>query len=68
MVAGTKVATLDGEAFAALRTAALQDGAASPRAHALAEAVHLFSPAIVGLERALHGNNLGKWERITLRM
>jgi len=51
-------ATLYREAFAALRTAALEDGAAAPRAHALAEAVHLFSPLVVGLERALHGSDL----------
>jgi hypothetical protein len=42
------------EAFAASFTAALQNGAAAPRAHAFAEAVHLFPAAIVGLERALH--------------
>jgi len=42
------------EAFAASFTAALQYGAAAPRAHPLAEAVHLFSAAIVGLKRALH--------------
>jgi hypothetical protein len=42
------------EAFAASLTAALQYGAAASRAHALAEAVHLFSAAIVGLKRALH--------------
>jgi len=54
MMADGPGATLYREAFAALRTAALQDGAATPRAHALAEAVHFFSPLIVGLERALH--------------
>jgi len=42
------------EAFAASFTAALQYRAAAPRAHPLAEAVHLFSAAIVGLKRALH--------------
>jgi len=42
------------EPFAASFTAALQYGAAAARAHPLAEAVHLFSAAIVGLKRALH--------------
>ena len=42
------------EAFAASFTAAPQYGSAAPCAHPLAEAVHLFPAAIVGLERALH--------------
>jgi hypothetical protein len=54
MMANGPGATLYREAFAALRTAALQNGAATPRAHALAEPVHFFPAAIVRLKRALH--------------
>jgi hypothetical protein len=66
MLASGPGTTLDGEAFAALCTAALQDGAAAPRAHALAEAVHLFSPLVVRLERALHWDVTSKKRKGTI--
>ena len=54
------------EAFAASFTAALQYGAAAPRAHALAESVHLLAAAVVGLKRALHFEGTSSRERADL--
>jgi len=53
-LASRPVPALYREAFAASLTAALENGSSAPRAHAFAEAVHLFPAAIVRLKRALH--------------